>query len=152
MKTIKLLISIILVATALILVDSCKGKGDDPGPGPDEDTEVGRVTGLLASGTWKISSVTVDGVAKNMFTGLTLTFDSRNILAATKGEPVWPTSGSWSFTDDTATAITLGNQTAVGIDAIDENKLTLSLNWTKTTIGPGRVSSIAGKHVFVFGK
>ncbi len=35
---------------------------------------------------------------------------------------------------------------------ISATKLVLALAWTKTTLGGGRVESVAGQHVFTFGK
>jgi hypothetical protein len=130
----------------MIALDSCKSGGD-----PEPETESERVTTLLTTGTWKLNSLTVDGVAKSTFAGMTITFTNGS-YTSTKGEPVWPSSGSWSFSDPTAKVIMRSDQTPVNIDAIDANNLTLSITWTKTTLGPGRVSSVAGKHVFVMGK
>jgi hypothetical protein len=152
MKAIKLLISMVLVLTIVGVVESCKSKGEDPGPGPVQDTEAARVTKLLTSATWKLNSVTVDGVSKNMFSGMTLTFSTANGYTATKGDPVWTSTGTWSFTDDTAKGIIRNDQTIVNVESIDDNNVTLSLIWSKTTLGAGRVESIPGKHVFVFGK
>ncbi|HZY82718.1 MAG TPA: hypothetical protein VFE50_24510 [Cyclobacteriaceae bacterium] len=147
MKSAKLLVSIIFIYV-LIVLPSCKGKGEDPGP---EETEAQRITALLTSSSWKLKSVTVDGVAKNMFTNMGITFTS-STFSATNGSPVWPSSGTWTFNDDTAKSFKRDDQTTVSIDAIDANNLTLSLDWTKTTVGPGRSQSVAGKHVFVLGK
>ena len=149
MKTIKLFLSIILVATIIATLDSCKGGagGDDPEP----KTEPERVSELLQSTQWKLSSIKVDDVSKNLFANMTITFTA-NGFTTTNGAPVWPASGTWTFSGSDAKTMTLGDQTTVAIESITETNLTLSLTWTKNTVGPGRVASVAGKHVFVFGK
>jgi len=138
--------SFALLCAVMIALDACKGGGD-----PEPETESERVTKLLTTGTWKLNSLTIDGVAKSSFDGMTITFTNGS-YTSTKGEPVWPSSGTWSLSDATAKTISRSDQTPVSIDAIDANNLTLSLTWTKTTLGPGRASSIAGKHTFVMGK
>ena len=149
MKTIHIIKSIIsfivLIAVAMAL-GSCKGSGADPEP-----KESDRVTALLVSGQWKLKSLTIDGVAKSSFPNLAITFTS-SAYTASNGDPVWPSSGSWTFTDDTAKSIMRSDQTLVTIESIDANNLTLSLTWTKATIGPGRSASVAGTHVFAMGK
>jgi hypothetical protein len=147
-KTIKLLMSIVLTCAVIVALDSCKGGGEDPAP---EETESERVSKLLTTSPWKLNTLTVDGVAKSTYAGMTIAF-ANGTYTATKGEPVWPSSGSWSFSDATAKAINRADQVTIDIDAIDATALTLSLTWTKTTMGPGRAQSTAGKHVFVFGK
>jgi hypothetical protein len=149
MKSIKLLMSIMLISAVIVALDSCKGGGGDPEPEPETESE--RVSKLLTSGTWKLNSLTVDGVAKSSYAGMTIKF-TNNTFTSAKGEPVWPTSGSWSFSDATAKTINRSDQTPINIDAIDASTLTVSLTWTKTTLGPGRTQSVAGKHVFVMGK
>jgi len=42
--------------------------------------------------------------------------------------------------------------TAFTLNAISETELTLTLTWSKTTLGSGRVASIQGVHTFVLGK
>lgn len=154
LRLLRLLISLIIIVFVVIELSSCKSGGtDDPGPngGPGGD-EVVRVTGLLTSATWKLNSVTVDGVAKNLFPGMTLTFAATNSYTAMNGSPVWAGTGTWSLTDASAKTFIREDQVAVAIESITNTNLTLSLTWSKNTLGSGRVESIAGKNVFVFGK
>lgn len=118
----------------------------------EKEIATDRVRNLLTSTTWKIQSVAVDGVDKtSSFTDHTLKFNSTH-FTATNGDPVWPASGIWTFADDTAERIVRGDDIQVNIEEVSANKLVLSLMWTKTTLGTGRVSSISGEHVFTFVK
>jgi hypothetical protein len=151
MKQIKLLISVILMCTVMVAFDSCKGKGDDPGPGDGDKEEAERVGKLLMAAPWKLNSLTIDGVTSSSYAGMTITFTT-NGFTSTNGDPVWPASGTWTFADATAKVISRSDQTPVTIEFIDGNSMTLSLTWSKTTLGPGRAGSVGGKHVFVMGK
>jgi hypothetical protein len=138
-----LAISIILVA-AFVFLSGCKG-GDDPTP-----QEV--TTQQLVAPTWKLTSVLVDGVDKtSLFTNMTLKFTTTN-YTTTNGGVVWPASGTWTFTDETARKIKRNDNLEVTITEITEASLKLSLTWATGTFGSGRVSSVAGNHVFNFVK
>ncbi|MEI9919912.1 MAG: hypothetical protein WDO14_14105 [Bacteroidota bacterium] len=147
---IKLFLSIALLVMVVIVFDSCGGGGNDPGPA--EQTPKEKVTALLASGQWKIKSLMIDGVAKSSYPGLAITFGATGGYSSTGGTPVWPTSGTWAFTDDTATAFKRDDQVVVTIESIDQGNLKLALDWSQTSLGPGRVTSVTGKHEFTFGK
>lgn len=135
--------SSLILILAVVFLSSCGGS--DP-----SITDVNQ--GLLSSGTWKISNVNVDGTDQtSLFTGLTLQFTATN-YTTTNGEPVWPASGTWSFTDDTATAVKRSDGVVVGISSISETSLVLTLTWDKTTLGTGRVNSVKGAHTFTFTK
>lgn len=151
MKTIKLLVSIILVVVMIAALASCNGGAGTDDPDPEPETEAERVSGLMTSSMWKLSSLKVDDVSKNLFEDMTITFTATG-FTTTKGAPVWPASGTWTFTNDGAKEFRRDDQTVVSIESITSTSMTLSLAWTKTTIGPGRTASVAGKHVFVFGK
>ncbi len=130
---------------SVLLVTSCK-KSDDPQP------ETARIKGLLKANTWRIQSVTVDATDKTeLFTGLTLSFTDTN-YTTTNGSVVWPVSGTWTFTDDTAKKIKRNDNLEVTIIELTETSLKLSLAWATGTFGSGRVSSVAGNHVFSFVK
>lgn len=120
--------------------------------GSDDPSEAERVKKLLTSGSWKPESVTVDGVNKNdVYEGLSLTFTAAG-FTSTGGEPVWPSSGTWVFGDASAKFFTRNDDVIVFVEAISETSLTLSLTWTKTTLGSGREQSVEGDHVFVLTK
>lgn len=66
------------------------------------------------------------------------------------GSVVWPASGTWTFTDNTAKKIKRNDNLEVTITEVSATVLKLSLAWTTGTLGTGRTTSIAGNHVFSF--
>ncbi len=147
MKKISINIVAILLIAATLVLPSCKGDDDPQSAFTPKQQEV---LDLLKTSAWKLKSVTVDGVAKDLYSDLTITF-SEGSFTSSGGEPVWTSTGTWTFTDDDATAFKRNDQTVVSISAVDANNLTLSMTWSQNTIGPGRASSVAGVHVFVMG-
>lgn len=144
MKFIRNILTVGLILT-LFVFPSC----DEGTEGPSEEEQL---TELLSAGTWKVSNVIVDGVSKKeMFTDLTIKF-TKSDFTTTNGGPLWPASGSWSLVDATAKTIKRNDDVSITIETLTDNELVLSLNWTKTTLGKGRVESVAGKHVFSFTK
>jgi hypothetical protein len=118
----------------------------------EKEITTDRVRKILTSATWKIQSVAVDGADKtSSFVDHTLKFTSTHFTAV-NGDPVWPASGIWTFADDTGNKIVRDDDIEVSVNEINANKLVLSLMWTKTTLGAGRLSSISGEHVFTFVK
>jgi hypothetical protein len=147
MNKIKNIVLILLVGSVMLFPGCGGDKDPDPSGGDDEQT---RVLGLLKSGTWKLKSLTVDGVDQTAsFPNMTLKFTDTN-YSSVNGKDVWPASGTWSFTSDAATAFDRNDGTQVSIDAISATDMTLSLNWTTTKLGPGRMQRIQGKNVFKF--
>ena len=140
-------IAALVVATVLFLaIAGCKK--DDPAP----ETPAIDVVKLLTSGSWKIQSVTVDGVdASSRFAGLALSFTESG-FTATSSNVVWPASGTWTFTDSSQKSITRNDGLVVTLEEITNTKLSLKLTWAKTTLSGGRTSSVAGSHTFIFGK
>jgi hypothetical protein len=135
--------SVSFLAATLLLI----GCGGDSSPSASEVT-----TKQLTSSGWKISTVQVDGTDQTaLFTNMTLSFTATN-YATTKGGAVWPASGTWMFTDGTAKKIKRNDNLEVTIVEITDTSLKLSLSWAAGTFGSGRVSSIAGNHVFSFVK
>jgi hypothetical protein len=105
-----------------------------------------RTERLLKSATWKLNRLTVDGVDRTgLYTGMILTAGA-GTYTVQHGEPVWPASGAWQLIDDKT--IDRDNGFTVKIEKLDENGLTLSLVWTKTTYEAGRSQSVSGNHVF----
>lgn len=135
---------VLVVLASLVFFSSCK---KDDGPTVQETN-----TNLLTSGTWKVGSVKVDNVDRtSLFTGMTLQFTAAGYTTA-NGGPVWPATGTWSFTDDAAMSIKRNDDLQVTITSISESSLVLTLTWSKTTLGKGRSSSVAGVHAFSFTK
>lgn len=133
------------VILSLLVLSSCGGGGSTPSA-----TEV--TTNQLKANTWRISTVTVDGVDQTtLFTGMTLSFTATD-YTTTNGKAVWPASGTWSFIDNTAKKIKRSDNLEVTIAEVSSTTLKLSLNWATGTLGTGRVESVAGNHVFSFVK
>ena len=146
MKSIKgfSLVCFFTLFLGLGLLNSCGSGGDDPTPDADSFA-------LLQSGKWKIQGVTIDGVSNNtLFAGLTVAFTSGS-FATTNGEPVWSSTGTWTKGSDN-NSIVRNDGVIVRIVNITESSATLTLNWGKTTLGGGKIRSVSGNHVFVFGK
>jgi hypothetical protein len=140
---------LIAVVSGLITFSNCGGDGGDPDP---VKTEVEKTRLTLTTSAWKIQSSTVDGTDQSgLFKNLTITFTTAGFTTV-NGGAVWPSNGTWSFVDDTAKSFKRDDGIVVSIDSITETALTLSLTWTKTTFGGGRLLSISGKNVFVLGK
>lgn len=143
--------NLLLFCTSIIVLTSLAGcGGGDDGPSGSRQDEVSNA---LTSGTWKVNTVTVDGVDRtDMFEGMTLSFTSTN-FSSTNAIPVWPVGGTWVFTDETATEFLRGDGIVVTILEATNASLQLELFWSRTTLGSdGRTSSIRGEHVFRFGK
>ena len=135
------LLSYTLTITMMIIA-SC---GNDEKDTPD-------VQALLTSGTWKINTVTVDGVNRNdLYTNFTLSFTATGFTAM-NGEPVWPASGAWTFVTSAKKEISRNDGIVVTLESISETELVLNLTWNKTTLGGGREASLQGDHTFVLGK
>ena len=133
---------ILLTFVSVLFMPSCS---DDT----NTVSETKRVEKLLLSETWQVTTVTVDEASTNVYDGLSLNF-STSSLTSSNGEPLWPASDTWSFLDESAKAIKRGDGLVMDIRSITEAQLKLELTWSKTTMGGGRTSSIAGKHVFTF--
>jgi hypothetical protein len=134
-------IDIILAVVCIVLMATFSACNKDEGESAQARTER-----LLKSATWKLNKVTVDGVDQtSLYTGMILTVGV-GTYAVQNGDPVWPSSGTWKLIDDKT--IDRDNGVAVTIEKLDENSLTLSMVWTKTTYGPGRPQSVSGNHVF----
>jgi len=132
-----------LVITAIIMavvsqVTSCT----------EDVPETERVTSILTSHSWKVSTVTVGGTDQtSLFTGFTISFTGTN-YNPTNGGLVWPSSSTWTFKDDTAKVLVRGDGLEVKLNEVTETSLKMELTWNKSTLGPGRISSISGVHIF----
>jgi hypothetical protein len=134
----------ISVLCLMMVLASCGGN--------DPQSETDRVKDILKSGPWKVQTVSVDNTDQTtLYKNLTLTFTEAN-YTTTNGANVWPASGGWTFTDDTAKTILRSDGVSMAVGEATTTKLVLSFDWANTTIGPGRTKSIEGAHVFTFGK
>ena len=138
-----LIVCTLLVLSNFLFLASC----DKPKVVPESE----RVTSLMKSSSWNIQSVTVDAVSNTSFKNMTLVFTG-TAYNTTNGGVVWPSSGTWAFTNETAKVIKRDDGVEVNIDAISETSMTLSIAWSKTTLGNGRGNSVKGKHIFTLKK
>lgn len=130
----------------LVTIISCQLACESEDPASKAD----QVTQQLSARTWKIQSVKVDDVDKSdLFKDMLITFD-KGTYTVVNGGLVWPSNGSWSFTDQQASSFVRADGVVVSIEALNQSMLQLSLTWSKMTFGPGRGASVAGKHVFTF--
>jgi hypothetical protein len=122
------------------------------GCGKDEESATLINTKILSSHGWTLQSLMVDGLDKtSLYSGMTLSFTT-TAYSTTKGGPVWPATGTWSFPTTDATTIMRDVQIEVHVDEISNDALVVSLTWNKNTLGSGRTSSIAGRHTYRFVK
>ena len=132
------------IVVCLLLLEGCSKTSAAP------PTSVEKNTQLLTSSTWKIQTVQTDGVDKTAaFAGMSLKFTNTGFTTVS-GNVVWPASGTWSFTDATATSFTRDDGAVIAIKSINATSLQVSLTWSKTTLGGGRISSVSGQYVFTF--
>lgn len=125
------------------------GGGDDPAP---EKTAAELTTAKLTASQWKVGSVTVDGVDQSaLFKSFNITFTATS-FSTTNGGVVWPSSSNWLFTDANATGFSRNDGITVQLQEITDSSLKMSLAWSKNTLGPGRIESVKGQHVFTMGK
>ena len=114
-------------------------------------TAADSVRAKLMAVTWKVQTVMADGVDQSSFiSGMTINFGSSN-YTSTNGGAIWPVNESWKFADAKGTAFERSDGIIVTIQSISDTSLVMSLTWTKTTLGQGRVQSIPGRYVFTFG-
>ena len=140
-------IAVIYGMVAILLLVQFSGCSKKSDPTPATPTAQEAVQTKLVANTWKMQSVSVDGVDQTgVYKGLTINFTSSS-FTSTNGGAVWPASGSWSFTSADATAIKRDDGIQVTVSATDTT-LKLTLTWTKTTFGGGRVESVKGQNVF----
>jgi hypothetical protein len=130
-----------------ILFFSCEG--DEP-LSKEEKTRQLLIGNGSTGKVWRVQSVTIDGVDNaTLFSNMTIQFSETSFTVA-NGGVVWPSTSTWSFTDDEANVIERSDGIEMEVE-VTENSLELSLSWDKDTFGLGRAASISGKHVFTFG-
>ncbi|MEK6780419.1 MAG: hypothetical protein AABY93_01855 [Bacteroidota bacterium] len=140
---------LITILATLIHLSGCGGGSSDPTPTPITKQE--EVSAKLTSATWKMQTVTVDGIDKtSVYQDLSLKFSATSFTSA-NGGAVWPASGTWTFTTADATAIKRDDGLEVTLQEVTDTSLKLALTWSKTTLGPGRIESVSGQNVFSFG-
>jgi len=114
----------------------------------DEPTVAEKVEGMLVAVEWSKPIVTVDGVDQSsLYQDFNITF-TKTTYTTTGGGPLWPASGTWKFTDETAKTIRLDDHIDVRINEISETNLEIAIQNDNTTFKSGRVNSVKGKCVF----
>lgn len=148
MKTSKYILRFLAALSFLVLLSNCAG---------DSPSAFGKSTfDILKAKSWKIKSVTVDGVDKtgSYLPDMVLTFagdfDANNLTySTTNGGGAWPASGTFKFIND----ITLLRDGEVTINVTEYlvSSLKLEFDWNEElTYGGGRTSGMKGRHVFQF--
>lgn len=132
-----------LFALALAILPGCGGKETAPEPEPD-------VTSLLTAGQWNVTGVTVDGAPSTMYPGMTIIFSSAGTYSSANGGGIWKAAGAYKFQNENE--LFVDNDFTATITEITSGSLKLSFNWTRTTVGPGRETSVKGFHVFTFAR
>jgi len=133
-------IIIVFICSVLCILPGCNSSET-----PISSNEVTQK--LLTSKKWSSGSATIDGVSTDLFTSLTLSFDTNNPIftyTATNGGAVWPASGTWSFVGEDGKRIKRNDGLDVIIESIDEKQLVISYTWFSTTYGGGRTTGVKG--------
>ncbi len=147
METIVRVTSLFIMSSALMFFSHC---GDKPGPAPETDAK--RHTQLLTASPWNVQTVLVDAVDKTaVYKNLKITFSATGFTTSNGGS-VWPATGTWQFTDESGKLISRSDGLLVDLTEISSTKLVFGFAWSKTTLDGGRIGSVAGQHVFTFGK
>ena len=147
MKTNILYILLSMVAlTATLTATSCKD--DDPSA-----TE--RTMKKLVAHEWTLTKATVDGTDRtSVYEGLVLRWNKKQTFSATNGGVIWPSTGTFSFTDKEGksllVSLTNNEETQVSIETLTNTELVISFHRNESTIGQGRLTSIKGEHIFEF--
>ena len=146
MKIIAYLINIGLLIGFLVIA-GCGS--DDPPPG---SSPIDLRNELLASSTWNVNTVSVDGVdISSAFVGSTVTFQAggnfTTTIDPTFGD-IWPSTGTWFLTSVDLLVVN-------GIDMTISTATTTSLSLSFAFIGAsahkgGRISSLDGNYVMAF--
>jgi hypothetical protein len=128
--------------TALFFISGCGDNASEP--------ETKRIQKILLAGEWTVQTVTVNNVdqTNSLYKNLKITFSEGN-FTSTGGQPVWPATGTWSFSDDSGKKIKRGDAVELTIIEVTDKKLVYTLPWTKTTLSSGRIDSLPGDTKFV---
>jgi hypothetical protein len=106
---------------------------------------------LLINKNWDVTIVTVDGIARNIYPGLSINFQ-KSSFTASNGLDIFPASGTWSFSDSEGKRILRDDGLEISVESISEGQLILSFYWSNSTFIGGRVSELTGFHNLTFRK
>ena len=134
-----------LVFASLVIFMSCGGGGGDDGPTiVEEKTE-------LISKTWSNpSTATYAGGPEGDWSGFSLTIRASGTYntsgVPTGYEEVWPSSGSWEFTNDNAARIQRDGNNGITMDyTVADDGSSLSLEFTVPDPSARRISGLYGE-------
>jgi hypothetical protein len=141
----KQIIGVLLSVLVSIVLFSCDGK-DTPIPATQRIAKI-----LTTGGAWILEGATVDGVDQlSLYQGLSVSF-SETSYTTTNGGIQWPASGTWKFTDGTATVVERNDGLLITLEDVSETRAVISFDWQNTTFDQGRTKSLGGKHQFTLG-
>lgn len=139
-------LTLILILPVFLI--SCEKPTSNPQPSPIEVS-----TNLLIGGIWSLVSVKVDGVDRSdLFSGMEIRFTSDGDVHSAQisnGAPIWPLNAGWFFKDSQAKFMRFGTLD-ITLLSLTENTFEAQLQWSKNTLGEGKVASISGQYVFTF--
>lgn len=136
----KIIFSVMFLLVCLLLF-SCEEELT-----PNEATEK-----TLKSATWKLQTTKIDGVASDLYDGLSVTF-TKGAYTTTSGGDIFGSSGTWAFVGTDGKVIALGNGLEVQLGQISSTGITISFFWDKTVVINGRSESLRGDHEMVLVK
>jgi len=141
------LISFMVLSMLIIQLSGCGDSGaTDPAPSAQD-----AIKEKLTANKWNLQTATVDGVDKTaVYQGMAITFSASN-YSSTNGGVIWPASGAWSFNSTDGTTIKRDDGMIVNVD-ITDSTLKLSFTWSKNTLGGGKIGSVSGQHILLFGR
>ncbi len=153
-------LSTLVIASLGFYCIGCGGKSTDPDP-------VEKVQLARLSGTWTISSVTLDNDSRiSDFTNFKLTLNGifkdsspkgpypYSVAGSRPSNNPWPSSGgTWSFETDPSKNLVRHDNPDLNIDyTLSDTQLTLSFNYSGAGFAGGRTSQVSGNWVFTFTK
>lgn len=104
---------------------------------------------MLINKNWELSIVTVDGITRNIYSGLVLNFRSSEYTSL-NGLKIFPASGTWKFLGDDGKRILRDDGLEITIESISEGQLEISFYWQNSTFIGGRGSELAGLNKLIF--
>jgi len=155
----RVLLSILVVCVLFLKLSGC---GKDDGPGAVALTEAEKTTQLLTGASvdasvadfWSVSQVLVDDLDyTENFSNFTIQFTDTG-FTTTNDAVIFGDSGSWSFTDDAAQAITLDNGLVISLRELTDTSLTMEFVLDDTIYGDegGREEAVRGTNIFIMNR
>lgn len=141
MKAIRIIITIAILVSFEVKFAGCSKEETLT---PNQQTEQ-----LLSRQLWELTSVTIDNISSDLYSGLTISFNSTTYTSL-NGGAIWPASGSWSFLGEKGDKILRDDGLEITIETINASQLVINFIWTKTTSTGGRFYSLKGLHRMTF--